>query len=234
MEALTLEDIHTVSDVCVLDLDDLKGILKLGPAKKISLAIGALAAEGQPPLLISCPSSRASSPPLPLPPPSPRPPPSPCQHSPHRGLLPPSRQPTHSSRSRPRRQPPSPPPHSGTPRSWAWPSQLSARASAGRAPLWRSTRCRRRRPWPSPRAGGRSGRGRRPVVLPPARSAVYRLPRSGISRTTRRRALSRPRCPPPAIARIAAAAAEYSALIPLLQRQVLCVDTTASTPSTLR
>ena len=27
---------------------------------------------------------------------------------------------------------------------------------------------------------------------------------------------------------------EYSALIPLLQRQVLCVDTTASTPSTLR
>ncbi len=28
--------------------------------------------------------------------------------------------------------------------------------------------------------------------------------------------------------------AEYSALIPLLQRQVLCVDTTASTPSTLR
>ena len=26
----------------------------------------------------------------------------------------------------------------------------------------------------------------------------------------------------------------YSALIPLLQRQVLCVDTTASTPSTLR
>ena len=30
------------------------------------------------------------------------------------------------------------------------------------------------------------------------------------------------------------APAEYSALIPLLQRQVLCVDTTASTPSTLR
>ena len=29
-------------------------------------------------------------------------------------------------------------------------------------------------------------------------------------------------------------AAKYSALIPLLQRQVLCVDTTASTPSTLR
>ena len=29
-------------------------------------------------------------------------------------------------------------------------------------------------------------------------------------------------------------AQEYSALIPLLQRQVLCVDTTASTPSTLR
>ena len=28
--------------------------------------------------------------------------------------------------------------------------------------------------------------------------------------------------------------AKYSALIPLLQRQVLCVDTTASTPSTLR
>ena len=27
---------------------------------------------------------------------------------------------------------------------------------------------------------------------------------------------------------------QYSALIPLLQRQVLCVDTTASTPSTLR
>ena len=27
---------------------------------------------------------------------------------------------------------------------------------------------------------------------------------------------------------------KYSALIPLLQRQVLCVDTTASTPSTLR
>ena len=30
------------------------------------------------------------------------------------------------------------------------------------------------------------------------------------------------------------ASSEYSALIPLLQRQVLCVDTTASTPSTLR
>lgn len=172
MEALTLEDIHTVSDVCVLDLDDLKGILKLGPAKKISLAIGALAAEGQPPLLISCPSSRASSPPLPLPPPSPRPPPSPCQHSPHRGLLPPSRQPTHSSRSRPRRQPPSPPPPLRDPSivglaqpaerprvSWTGPTvaeyQVSAEEALAKSACWREIRSREE----ASRAAARAERG---------------------------------------------------------------------------
>ena len=47
-------------------------------------------------------------------------------------------------------------------------------------------------------------------------SAIYRMP-------------CFPACNPFALLR-----SEYSALIPLLQRQVLCVDTTASTPSTLR
>ena len=42
------------------------------------------------------------------------------------------------------------------------------------------------------------------------------------------------RAMPPADVRLVNAPVEYSALIPLLQRQVLCVDTTASTPSTLR
>ena len=47
------------------------------------------------------------------------------------------------------------------------------------------------------------------------------------------KALLKAGCVQPLVA-LLSKGSEYSALIPLLQRQVLCVDTTASTPSTLR